>query len=249
MQLQINNELKNNFLFETKEVRTILRGSEVWFVAKDVCDVLELNNVTQALTRLDDDEKNTIILNEGIGNPEKNIINESGLYSLILSSRKPQAKQFKKWVTNEVIPSIRKTGSYTNQPLSTLEVLQLATKEIEKLNQEKFKLTERNSDLTNVLVAYQKYGDSVLVREFVKIAYTEGKIEIKEREMWKFLRENKYLMYNDLPFAKYQHYFEVITRVFNDKIKTTTKITPKGINYFINKIVKMGQETMTIESN
>jgi prophage antirepressor-like protein len=70
-------------------------------VAKDICDVLEIGNVSQALSRLDNEEKNTIILNEGIGNPEKSVINESGLYSLILRSRKPEAKVFKKWITDK----------------------------------------------------------------------------------------------------------------------------------------------------
>ena len=70
-------------------------------MAKDICDVLEIGNVSQALSRLDNEEKNTIILNEGIGNPEKSVINESGLYSLILRSRKPEAKVFKKWITDK----------------------------------------------------------------------------------------------------------------------------------------------------
>ena len=94
------------------EIRTVVIDDDIWFVAKDICDALELGNTSQALTRLDEDEKNTIILNEGIGNPEKTIINESGLYSLVLGSRKPEARIFKKWVTSEVLPSIRKTGGY-----------------------------------------------------------------------------------------------------------------------------------------
>lgn len=98
------------------ELRGGLLNGEPYFLAKDVCDVLDIGNVSQALSRLDDDEKNTIILNEGIGNPEKLIINESGLYSLVLSSRKPEAKQFKKWVTSEVLPSIRKNGMYATAP-------------------------------------------------------------------------------------------------------------------------------------
>ena len=100
------------FQFNTSEIRVIDREGEPWFVAKDVCDVLEIENVSQALTRLDEYERNTIILNEGIGNPQKGIINESGLYSLVLSSRKPEAKAFKKWVTSEVLPAIRKHGGY-----------------------------------------------------------------------------------------------------------------------------------------
>ena len=84
-----------------------------WWIAKDVCDVLGLQNPTEALRGLDDDEKNTLRITEGNrGNPEKAIINESGLYTLIIRSNKPEAKAFRKWVTKEVLPTIRKTGSY-----------------------------------------------------------------------------------------------------------------------------------------
>ena len=109
---------------EFGEMRVITMDNEPWFVAKDVCDILELNNVSQALSRLDEDEKNTIILNDGIGNPNKLAVNESGLYSLIMSSRKPEAKRFKKWVTSEVLPAIRKTGNYqAHAQLSPAEFL------------------------------------------------------------------------------------------------------------------------------
>ena len=98
--------------FNKNQVRTFKdEKGEPWFVAKDVCEVLELPNTVQALKSLDADERNTLIINDGIrGNPRKSIINESGLYSLILKSRKPQAREFKKWVTSEVLPSIRKKG-------------------------------------------------------------------------------------------------------------------------------------------
>ena len=94
------------------QIRTIVIDGESWFVAKDVCDILGLGNPSQALSRLEADEQNTIILNEGIGNPNKSIISESGFYTLVLSSRKPIAKPFRLWVTREVLPAIRKTGSY-----------------------------------------------------------------------------------------------------------------------------------------
>lgn len=86
---------------------------EPWFVAKDICGVLELTNVGEALRALDDDEKNTIRIYEGIaGNPYKATISESGFYRLVLRSRKPVAKEFQRWVTHEVLPQIRRTGGY-----------------------------------------------------------------------------------------------------------------------------------------
>lgn len=96
------------------EVRTITREGEPWFVAADVCRALEIGNPSEAIRRLDEDEKvNTLISTEGNrGNPNVTIINEPGLYALVLGSRKPEAKAFKRWITHEVIPSIRKHGAY-----------------------------------------------------------------------------------------------------------------------------------------
>jgi prophage antirepressor-like protein len=86
-----------------------------WLVAADVCRVLGIGNVSQAIESLDDDERNTISIREGIrGNPNVNIISESGLYALVFQSRKPEAKRFRKWVTSEVLPSIRKYGYYAD---------------------------------------------------------------------------------------------------------------------------------------
>ena len=100
------------FQYNSEEVRTITINGDAWFVAKDVCDILEIANVTQAISRLDDDERTMLnIGRQGV----TNVVNEPGLYSLILGSRKPEAKQFKRWITHEVIPSIRKTGSYNTE--------------------------------------------------------------------------------------------------------------------------------------
>jgi len=98
------------------ELRIADIGGNPWFMARDVCSILGLENVSQKLTSLDDDEKSYIILNDVTvngGTPKKLIVSESGFYSLVLSSRKPEAKSFKKWVTSEVLPSIRRTGSYS----------------------------------------------------------------------------------------------------------------------------------------
>lgn len=92
--------------------RTIMRHNEPWWVLADVCKVLEIGSPHKAADRLDDDEKGRTIIPTLGGSQEMTIINESGLYSLILKSRKPAAKRFKKWVTSEVLPAIRKTGGY-----------------------------------------------------------------------------------------------------------------------------------------
>ncbi|MBX9257304.1 hypothetical protein H1Q63_25850 [Desmonostoc muscorum CCALA 125] len=103
------------FNFESHEIRFVGTADKPWWVASDVCKVLDIVNVSQAITKLDDDEKLMYTLQISGQGRETLCINESGLYSLVLTSRKPQAKRFKKWLTSEVIPSIRKTGSYDSK--------------------------------------------------------------------------------------------------------------------------------------
>lgn len=115
------------FDFGNNRVRAINDNEVPWFVAKDVCRVLELANVTEAIKYLDEDEKNTVRIAEGIrGNPNLSIISESGLYALIFRSRKPQARAFQKWVTSVVLPAIRKTGTYTHQQAPNFTAQQIA---------------------------------------------------------------------------------------------------------------------------
>lgn len=111
------------------EVRTVILNDEIWFVAKDVCSILEIQNTTQALESLDSDERSMFKIGR---QGESNIINESGLYALIIKSRKPEAKRFRKWITSEVIPQIRKTGTYTQMPKSYAEALRAFANEVEQ---------------------------------------------------------------------------------------------------------------------
>jgi len=100
------------FSFTTGSVRVIVRDDEPWFVAADVCAALGISRTDDGMTRLDEDEKGTALVRTPGGAQSMSIINESGLYSLVLGSRKPEAKPFKKWVTREVLPAIRKSGRY-----------------------------------------------------------------------------------------------------------------------------------------
>ena len=114
------------FAFEEKEIRTVIMNDEAWFVAADIASALDYRSASDMTRNLDDDEKGTQIVHTLGGNQKLSVINESGLYAAILKSRKPEAKRFKNWVTSEVLPSIRKTGSYQVQqkPQSSLDVLQ-----------------------------------------------------------------------------------------------------------------------------
>ncbi len=101
------------FTYNNNEVRTVERNGDIWFVAKDVCDVLGLGNVTEALRNLDDDELTSEILNSGGQGREMRLMSESGVYALVLRSNKPEAKAFSRWVRHEVLPQIRKTGQFS----------------------------------------------------------------------------------------------------------------------------------------
>lgn len=101
------------FSFEKKDVRVVMKDDIPWWVAKDVCDILELNNITEALRGLDEDELTSEILKSGGQGREMRLVSESGVYTLVMRSNKPEAKRFRKWVTSEVLPQLMRTGSYS----------------------------------------------------------------------------------------------------------------------------------------
>jgi anti-repressor protein len=130
-------EMSDMVLFQKSElgrVRCFVIEGEPWFIAKDVCECLDISNTPDAISRLDEDEKSTIGLNDG--GPNRHIINEYGIYSLVLRSRKPEAKAFKRWITHDVIPSIRKRGVYaTPEAVSEMSAEELMAKAIIAANE------------------------------------------------------------------------------------------------------------------
>lgn len=156
------------FDYESSKVRVYEDG---WFVAADVCAILGLTNVSMALGKLDEDEKMTLSLTEGHsgsrgGAQLLNLINEPGLYSLIMSSRKPEAKKFKRWVTHEVLPSIRKTGLYAvDEVLNNPDMLINALMELKKEREERAKVELDNAVKTQQIAEMKPkvtYYDVVL---------------------------------------------------------------------------------------
>jgi anti-repressor protein len=132
------------FNYGTSRVRTIMKNGEPLFVLKDVCDVLELSNARMIADRLDEDDVSLAYVTDNMGREQQAIvINESGLYDVILRSDKPEAKKFKKWITSEVLPQIRKTGSYIKTPQTYIQALE-ALIETER---EKEQLAIENSNL------------------------------------------------------------------------------------------------------
>lgn len=194
----MNTEIQT-FNFNGTPLRTLTdTQSDPWFVAKDVCDVLGLNNVSQALTRLDDDEKSSITLNDGTpGTPNKAIVSESGLYSLILASRKPEAHEFKRWVTHEVLPTIRKHGIYATE--TTIDQIladpDFGIRLLTDLKNERAKRIEAENQVkalepkAKALDDFTNVPDALLVRESAKLLSNAG-TPIGEKELREWLSQH-----------------------------------------------------------
>ena len=147
------------FNFQSHEVRTVTRNGEVWFVAVDVCNALGYQNTSKAIgDHLDDDERANESL--GLAGSPVNIINESGLYALVLRSRKPEARKFAKWVTSEVLPTIRKTGKYESKPTQAAISLQ-ATQRI-LLEMVNGQVTNSTVLASNIVLVNPESKDSIL---------------------------------------------------------------------------------------
>lgn len=241
------------FSYEGRQVRTAFEHGELWFVAKDVCDILEIGNPSQALVRLDDAEKGLITTDTPGGRQEVTAVNEAGLYSLIFTSRKPEARQFKKWVTSEVLPTIRKHGAYMTpdtieKTLTDPDYLIRLANTIKEERQARLAAEAKiEADKPLVLFAesLQISHDSILVADLAKLL-KQNDIDIGERRLFIWLRENGYLIKGgserNMPTQRSMDLkimeIKVGYRGSSDgttKITRTPKITGKGQIYFINK--------------
>jgi anti-repressor protein len=251
------NQISKVFQFGSNQVRTVLLNNDPWFVAKDVCTVLELNDVSKAVSRLDEDEKGTNIIPTPGGNQNLLTVNEAGLYSLILTSRKPEAKQFKRWVTHEVLPSIRKHGAYlTDDALEkTLNDPDYIIGVITALKDEKQKriVAEQQIQMDKPKVifadAVSASKTSILIGELAKILKQNG-YHTGQNRLYEELREKGYLIrrkgtdYNSpTQRAMELGLFEVKETAVTHSdghvtVSKTTKVTGKGQQYFINKFLK-----------
>ena len=243
------NEMK---VFENSEfgqVRTVEQNGEPWFVAADVCRALGLGNSRMAVSKLDEDEKGVSSIDTLGGEQKLGIVNEPGLYTLVLSSRKPEAKAFKRWITHEVIPAIRKTGGYIagEEQMTDDELLARAlTVASEKLKQRDARIIELTAENSELVVKNQimqpkaDYFDQMVDRSLLTSFRETAKLmEVKEKAFVKFLLEHKYI-YRDkkgklMPYeAKNSGLFET-KECINDKTGwggTQTLITPKGRETF-----------------
>ncbi|WP_270468850.1 phage antirepressor [Catenibacterium mitsuokai] len=241
------------FNFENHEVRSLLLNNEPWFVGKDVADVLGYSNSRKALNDHVDAEDKEVLTSrnvtlKNIPNRGITVVNESGLYSLILSSKLPSAKKFKRWVTSEVLPALRKTGQYQVKELSGQELMAKALIEAQSVLAAKDKQIEEMKPKALFADAVATSHTSILVGELAKILKQNG-IEMGQKRLFAWLRENGFLIkrkgtdYN-MPTQKAMDLglFEIKegSYVNGSGVNITTKtpkVTGKGQQYFINKFL------------
>lgn len=250
-QLQV---FRNN---EFGQIRTLRIDDEPWFVGKDVAEALGYSNTRDALSKhVDDEDKSDVAIHDGSQNRNMTIINESGLYSLILSSKLPSAKKFKRWVTSEVLPTIRKHGAYmTEEKIEEVltnpdTIIKLATRLKEEQQKRKALEQKIEKDKPKILFAdaVSSSKTSILVGELAKLLKQNG-IDIGQNRLFKWLRQNGYLIsrkgtdYN-MPTQKSMELklFEVkettVTHADgHTTVSKTPKVTGKGQQYFINKFL------------
>lgn len=238
------------FNFENHEVRSLLISNEPWFVGKDVADVLGYADTNQAIRKHVDNEDRLTRRFDGTGQSrDMTIINESGLYSLVLSSKLPSAKKFKRWVTSEVLPALRKTGQYQVKELSGQELMAKALIEAQSVLAAKDKQIEEMKPKALFADAVATSHTSILVGELAKILKQNG-IDMGQKRLFAWLREKGYLIkrqgtdYN-MPTQKAMDLglFEIKegSYVNGSGVNITTKtpkVTGKGQQYFINKFLQ-----------
>lgn len=235
-------------------VRAVTLEGEPWFVAADVCRALGLGNSSDVIKRLDEDER-TLVSIEGASNGlPVNAVNEPGLYALILGSRKPEAKAFKRWITHEVIPSIRKTGGYIagqetmDDDQLLANALMVAQRKIAERNKQLEAANAKiQADAPKVLFAetVEKAEGDILVRQLAKLMVQRG-YDTGEKRLYDLLRRDGFVIkanakdqnaptQRSVDMGLMRSIERTVSSADKTFISSTTVITPKGQIYFLNK--------------
>ncbi len=245
------NEIQT-FDFDGSRIRTLTIGTEPYFVGKDVAEVLGYSNPQKAIrNHVDDEDKGVNEMDTPGGKQPIVIINESGLYSLILGSKLPEAKRFKRWVTSEVLPSLRRNGMYAMDEL--LDNPDLAINALQKLKEERE--ARRQLELQNAEMkpkalfaeAVETSSTSILIGDMAKLLRQNG-VEVGQRRLFDWLRTNGWLMKSgesrNMPTQKAMEkgYFEIKERTISNpdgsvRITKTTKVTGKGQVWLTNEFM------------
>ena len=222
-----NNQQLTVFDYQSSQVRTVMIEGEPWFVAKDVCDILGHTNNRIAIEGLEPNEKGVSKVYTLGGEQSMQIVSESGLYQLIFRSNLPKAKEFSRWVTGEVLPSIRKTGQYGIQSLTRLQIAEMLVESekralaLEGQVQEMLPKAKFADD-------FQAAVGNILIREMAK------KLDTGEKRLFDYLIRNKILISRNEPYQRYKDagYFKIKSGTHSQKDKLvehhTVTVTPKG---------------------
>lgn len=244
------------FNYKDRAVRTVQKDGEPWFVLKDVCAVLGISKYRDTAERLDPDERGSVKVDTLGGAQEMIVISESGLYTVILRSDKPEAKPFRKWVTSEVLPSIRKHGAYMTPEtlqaaiLNPDYLLQVVTALKVETDKRKTLETELEAAKPKTLFAdsVAAAGTTILIGELAKILRQNG-VNMGEKRLFEWLRQEGYLVrrkgtdYN-MPTQRAMELglFQIKETVVNHSsgytsVNKTPKVTGKGQQYFISRFL------------
>ena len=256
----MSNELQV-FNYQDREVRTVEINGEAWFIAKDICDILGLANSRKAVKSLDDDEKNTVTFSYGNrGNPNMTVVNEPGMYKLIFKSNKPEAKEFTRWVTHEVLPSIRKSGIYMTDKaadayLNNPEVFKAMAERCSTLERKLSELEKHIEDSRPIIVL----GNVVLAQKG-SISFKDGAsflcqhgVPIGQNRLFKWCRDKKLLCSRkgkqwNKPSQKALE-DGLFNLELNGGFNTITLITPKGLQFLADEFMSANFPLLVLLSN
>ena len=242
-----NNTMSQLFKFQDKQIRVFNTDGTPYFVARDVCICLDLEDVHKALDRVDEDDTTSIRVTDAIGREQlTRCVNESGLYALILGSKKPESKAFKKWVTSEVLPSIRATGGYSINPAyqvpKTLsDALRLAADLVDQ-NERLAAQVQVDAPKVEFYDAVTESPDALDMGTVAKLLGAMGRTSL-----FAFLRDQKILRENNQPYQTYvdREYFRVAENKFTlpdgtVKISIKTLVLQKGVEYIRGLLKESG---------
>lgn len=237
-------------------VRVVTIDGEPWFVAADVCAVLAIRNNRDALTALDDDEKGVATTDTPGGEQQVSIVNEPGLYSLILRSRKPEAKAFKRWVTHDVLPAIRKTGSYQAAPAHPLpRTFSEALRELADAVEQRDAAEQRITELQPAADAWEKLADAkgdYSVREAAQILSRDPLITTGQNRLFAYMRHIGWLDKSGTPYQTQVDLGRILPiatsyshpRTGDRMASSQVRVTPKGLKELRSRLA--GQQQLVV---
>lgn len=229
--------------FAGQQIRIVIANDEPWFVVADVCAALGLSNPSAVAARVDPDALSQAEVIDSMGRQQQaKVVDEGGLYEIILRSDKPEAKTFRRWVTSEVLPQIRRTGTYAGTQPAIPQTLPEALRLAADLAEERDRAQAALEAQAPKVEAYEALMDT---DGYYSMNAAAKAIGIGRNTMFRRLRELDILQSNNLPYQRHAHHFEVVLGTYTDRNgKThptaTTKVLPSGVDYLRRRLTTVG---------